>query len=1566
MDREDPKGVDVFVYDPTTDQGRFDRTCPACGAAQALQIVGMRAQRLTAGLTTVLFNSKHHELKAQAKPRLLMFSDSVQDAAQRASVAEIRNSGIAIRKALHQHLDGGRRTLLNVMERAPADVRATYGDETFVARFISQDQTWRNEYKDLTATGALSDRLADDVEKRLSWEFLSDLTYRSHTSQTLETSGMVAIATDPERIERVSARLHGGLCVALPAPLVPAQHETRALVAGFLDELRRQGAVNAEYIRRALHNATLNRGLNYFAAQAELGLRAFSVLPVPNARVSAAPRPPSRRQGIPCMPQILLKAPTNWYLAWLDRFFLHRDALAPSHYPVIVDEILKRLQDERLLSRHESSKDPRISGWLLETDSLFVSATPQPMACTRCARRDRVLPETGDWAVPCRRTRCDGVMQPCALQESPLERLFETPRNHRVMAREHTGILEADDRRALETAFINGEQAWHPNVISATPTLEMGIDIGDLSTLLLCSVPPEAANYVQRIGRTGRRDGNSLNVTLAASRAHDLQFWEDPSAMLRGQVSAPGLQLAAAAVLRRQAAAFSLDRLIASASTAIEYGKVRHVLKTLEDGAGESFIVKWFDHLEATGRQIADAVLDMLPEAVSRQETIRTALTTWLTGDAEDSLRWTVRAVFDAAAAERDALRKAQAEIDAERKRLQRLIPPPADLQDKLDALKSDRGEISRTIAQRINDVDVLRFLTDRGILPNYAFPEEGVRLKSIITKPRARLTEAEKAREGGNLILREYVRPAATALSELAPFQTFYAEGREVEVNLIDLDANAIDSWRFCPNCAHTSPEGVAGMDACPKCGDPMWTNLGEGGSSGSVVELRTVTASKPEHEATIKDRDERVQKRYVRKMFPAYEPGDIAVSYATPPDADTPFGFEFIGSCEFRDVNFGEERDTPSGRMVAGENLRAFPFQMCRHCGRVQRFAPRDGEIGDHSNACPVQRGAAGTEDWRADVSLMRRFKTEALRVVVPVSGQASDDAIKSFVAAFDVGMRRHFEGKVDHLRSVVVEEKVSGAAGVRSLYLYDSVPGGSGYLRQIAEDPASLRRVFVQARDVLRDCPCHDEGRDGCYRCVKSYRSQFGPGAPSRGLGLQMIEAVLEAWSGLARTERSINDDLRAGLVTSELERRFVDALVLAYGGSNLKPIMLSGARRAFQLTVPAAKGGRRHWTLEAQVQIDRRFPDFPRKRIDFLLTPTGADSERPIVVELDGWEYHASETGADLETRLGMLRSGRVHVVSLAWDDLAADGAMKPVPNPWAQSRLGSTVQAALAKLWTEKSFAHLAKARAGIEELSAEAPGASPWLDLRARLEGRHAGAIGASLLSVFATGAQPSSAEAATGVPGLNTDAQLFLKEASNFTILGAGPLKVIVGLQTRDFNDLIAAPEKARVVVVADLPGHIETPTERRALTAPWRGMWRVVTLLQDLPGLHVIHPAAPDLSTPSPTSGATTEEDHAWEEAAELLDGRALVILTTLREAGGPPPDLIGEEIMAGDVVIGEIEMGWSEARFGFAFDTFAADGWTLRLLDEDYEGPVTDDVEAILQHVGRMEESNEHERT
>lgn len=93
-----------------------------------------------------------------------------------------------------------------------------------------------------------------------------------------------------------------------------------------------------------------------------------------------------------------------------------------------------------------------------------------------------------------------------------------------LWAEEHSAQLSSKENRRLQDLFIQGKR----NVLSATTTLEVGIDIGGLSGVLMANVPPNKANYIQRSGRAGRRtDGSSIILTYTRNRHFDQNVFRD-------------------------------------------------------------------------------------------------------------------------------------------------------------------------------------------------------------------------------------------------------------------------------------------------------------------------------------------------------------------------------------------------------------------------------------------------------------------------------------------------------------------------------------------------------------------------------------------------------------------------------------------------------------------------------------------------------------------------------------------------------------------------------------------------------------------------------------------------------------------------------------------------------------------------------------------------------------------------------------------------------------------------------------------------------------------------------
>ena len=114
--------------------------------------------------------------------------------------------------------------------------------------------------------------------------------------------------------------------------------------------------------------------------------------------------------------------------------------------------------------------------------------------------------------------------------------------------REHSAQIDGGRLRDLETRFKDGKL----NVLSCSTTMEMGVDIGGLSAVIMNNTPPSSANYLQRAGRAGRRgEGVSFAVTLCPSSPHGEQVFENPLWPFTSTIGAPKVGLDSERLVQR-------------------------------------------------------------------------------------------------------------------------------------------------------------------------------------------------------------------------------------------------------------------------------------------------------------------------------------------------------------------------------------------------------------------------------------------------------------------------------------------------------------------------------------------------------------------------------------------------------------------------------------------------------------------------------------------------------------------------------------------------------------------------------------------------------------------------------------------------------------------------------------------------------------------------------------------------------------------------------------------------------------------------------------------------------
>ena len=1237
--------INILIPSPNKTSGSKKHkqyVCPCCGSRRGISLMGLRSATEISASISQMFASKFNDDK-----KTLAFSDNVQDAAHRAGFFNARTWRFGLRTAIQKYCQeiGSGQCLTDFENGFLRYWHAHMSDEEFIAFFIAPNMTWMNAYEEMVEKRELGKhdaarRLMREVECRLKYEIMLEYGLAGKIGRTLEKSGCSVLSFVVEDIKKIAANVQERTINELG--ILTSEHTDvfEKMVIGYLNLMRTSGAfedsVFDEYTLNHANGYLLSNDRNRWLPGRQSGRNTprFLAVQVGGGKKAYDYDAPSAKRYI------------DWLVSCCTEVLVEE-----SNFCAISQYVLDEAVKAELVHILPSSPEYRVYG--LNKEKIYVTDEVVQMRCDICGSIYAVSAEDADiWKdAHCLRANCAGYLEED--ENASLGyygKLYTSGDMIRINAREHTGLLERPDRESLEIDFKRGktsQKIWDPNVLSCTPTLEMGIDIGDLSTVILCSMPPAQSQFLQRAGRAGRKDGNALTLAVANARPHDLYFYADPLDMIAGNVTPPRIYLRASAVLERQFVAFCMDSWV---KKGVKEGaipdKVGVILNKLDSRPDDIFPFNFLNYVQSTLSRQINSFIQMFISYLD--DSAKEELQDFARGkDGEESpMSVKILDAFEDLKKQQTALKSSVESLKTMIKELQ-AKPQDSSYEEEIKELESERAALLNVLNE-LGKKNVFNFLSDEGLLPNYAFPEAGIILRAVLYR-KDENQNAAVAKKKYEKMVYEYSRSASSAISEFAPNNNFYVDGRKLTIDQVDLTTAQTARWRLCPNCSHAQIEETGKhTSACPQCGSPSWADAGQ---VRTMLKVQMVYSNADYTKSLINDEsDDRSNVFYCKQLLvDVDEEHDISSAYEMN-NAEFPFGYEFVRKATLREINFGESDSVGEKLSVSGvEDVRK-GFKICKYCGKIQ---PDQGKA-RHSFACKTRKMTSimQTEAYEECLFLYREFQTEVLRLLVPATTMAASSVrMESFVAAFMLGMKEYF-GNVDHLRATVSEVPVADA-DYRKQYLviYDSVPGGTGYLKQLMHEKNALIEIFEKALAVMEGCSCkEDPQKDGCYHCLYAYRQSQQIGNISRTAAMQMLQAILSGKDNIKHIHK-LNEISLNPLFDSELEQRFVEAIRTKVGAGNVSDTVRNGKHSYY------VKFGENAWEMEPQVMLEANDGVAVACKPDFVFWPVSdVPDHKPVAVFTDGFTYHKDIVADDTLKREAIRRSDRFRVWSLSYKDV----------------------------------------------------------------------------------------------------------------------------------------------------------------------------------------------------------------------------------------------------------------------------------------------------------------------
>ncbi|SFT09687.1 DEAD/DEAH box helicase [Halostagnicola kamekurae] len=688
------------------------------------------------------------------------------------------------------------------------------------------------------------------------------------------------------------------------------------------------------------------------------------------------------------------------------------------------------------------------------------------------------------------------------------------------------GMTEKKERRELEYLFREGNQ---PHFLSTGPTMELGVDIGDLDALLLYGTPPNMNAYLQRIGRAGRDSGSSLVHSVSQRNPIDYYYYEQPADLMAADPQPVPLKEYNEEVLRVSLTWGVLDYVAANFVVPWEVerrgqyasvsggGEFEHRQPSSDDDAAklthamsartkELGLQSRNSKLAALGtvvhdydREIREHLERLLDHQYcaecnrkyDRDADRETCVDDNCSGDLHDALSEFEHLIDEAVERfderfidhygeyrheledELENVQRRWRDLKRDRRRAssgeeaRRISEERATLADRKEALRRRLDQI-----ERMSYLDFLR----ESRQSRYAF-----NMRSVTNNVGVGLVDADEDGYWTRSIGEDDGRSMRMAISELHPGSAYLDGGDAYVVSQLSTDEFASSELR--ERVRRSQASGLAEEYVCPACGESH-EDPGDACNCGSDVDLQRRRLVVPEsvraHRSDLlmsadgnpartmyREQSNEIQNTYAERKTEVLEFNSAKCFDLTGEDG------EQLGTVEYGSIDVLLHTDSFRAKYKSGEmDGETTPFMLCGDddCPGVV-YRDEDDQLHCSANA---DHGPAHDTGYEL-VRLGYEYQTDGIRVDLDDTAEAH-----TLVHGFRVALQ--------YLGGVSIRELSEVVHGDGVVDLFDAQEGGAGVTGLLFES-GDGRENFEQAISLLREhfqCDCDD----GCPLCLYQY--------------------------------------------------------------------------------------------------------------------------------------------------------------------------------------------------------------------------------------------------------------------------------------------------------------------------------------------------------------------------------------------------------------------------------------------------------------------------------------------